>query len=43
MIVDSFNRTYHREVEGDREKVDFVRGSNVRLWKNDVTRSFETH
>ena len=43
MIVDSFNRTYHREVEGDREKVDFVRGSNVRMWRNDVTRSFETH
>ena len=43
MIVDSFNRTYHREVEGDREKVDFVRGSNVRMWINNVTRSFETH
>ena len=43
MIVDSFNRTYHREVEGDRERVDFVRGSNVRLWKNDISRGFETH
>jgi len=43
MIVDSFNRTYHREVEGDREKVDFVRGSNVRLWRNDISRSFECH
>lgn len=43
MIVDSFNRTYHREVEGDRERVDFVRGSNVRLWRNDISRGFETH
>ena len=43
MIVDSCNRTYHREVEGDRERVDFVRGSNVRLWKNDISRGFETH
>lgn len=43
MIVDSFNRTYHREVEGDRERVDFVRGSNVRLWRNDISRSFECH
>ena len=43
MIVDSFNRTYHREVEGDRERVDFVRGSNVRLWKNDISRNFEYH
>ena len=43
MIVDSFNRTFHREVEGDHERVDFVRGSNVRMWKNDITRGFETH
>lgn len=43
MIVDTFNRTYHREVEGDRERVDFVRGSNVRMWKNDISRSFECH
>ena len=43
MIVDSFNRTFHRVVEGDYERVDFVRGSNVRLWKNDLTRTYETH
>ena len=43
MIKDSFNRIYHREVEGDRERVDFVRGSNVRMWRNDISRSFETH
>ena len=43
MKKDTFNRTYHREVDGSHERVDFVRGSNVRMWINDLTRGFEYH
>ena len=43
MQKDTFNRTYHRVVEGEQERVDFVRGSNVRLWRNDITRGFDFH
>jgi len=43
MIKDSFNKTYHREVEGDQEHVDFVRGSNVRMFKNNEMTTFEYH
>lgn len=43
MHKNTFNKTYHREVVGAHEQVDFVRGSNVRLWRNDITRGFDFH
>ncbi|MCR5324137.1 MAG: AraC family transcriptional regulator [Lachnospiraceae bacterium] len=43
MQKNTFNKTYHREVDGVHEHVDFVRGSNVRLWRNDLTRGFDYH
>ncbi len=41
----SFNRRFHRVVEGDQEQVDFVTGSNIRMWRNnnDITYSMHWH
>lgn len=43
MEKNTFNKTYHRVVDGSHERVDFVRGSNVRLWLNDSNRGFDYH
>ncbi len=43
MQKNTFNKIFHRVVEGEHEQVDFVRGSNVRLWRNDVDIAFEYH
>ena len=43
MQKNTFNKIFHRVVEGEHEQVDFVRGSNVRLWRNDVDMAFDYH
>lgn len=35
--------SFHRDLDGDHERVDYANGSSIRIWRNHETASFSTH
>lgn len=42
-VLKPYAENYVREIDGDHEKVEYARGSSIRIWRNSLTVKFSAH